>query len=86
MDDALDRGAEAASNRPAGTTLTAREKRGREPAGRGTVNQEIADRLVISIRTAQGHVENILRKLGLSSRAQVAAWVVSPRAAGADSQ
>jgi DNA-binding NarL/FixJ family response regulator len=31
---------------------------------------------VIAERTAQGHVENILTKLGFNSRTQVAAWVV----------
>jgi non-specific serine/threonine protein kinase len=35
---------------------------------------------VISHRTAQGHVEHILRKLGFSSRAQVAAWVAERQA------
>ncbi|RYY42051.1 MAG: hypothetical protein EON53_16815, partial [Actinomycetales bacterium] len=39
----------------------------------------IAARLVISQRTAQGHVEHILSKLGFTSRAQVAAWVVEER-------
>jgi predicted ATPase len=38
-------------------------------------NKEIAARLVISQRTAEGHVERILTKLGFSSRAEVAAWV-----------
>ena len=51
--------------------------------GQGLSNQEIADRLVISIRTAQGHVENILRKLGFSP-AQVAAWIVTRSHAAAD--
>ncbi|QIK67741.1 LuxR family transcriptional regulator [Nocardioides sp. HDW12B] len=55
--------------------LTTREREVAALLGEGLSNQEIADRLVISIRTAQGHVENILRKLGLSSRAQVAARV-----------
>ncbi len=41
----------------------------------GLTNQAIATRLVISLRTAQGHVEHILAKLGFTSRAQVAAWV-----------
>jgi len=30
---------------------------------------------VISPRTVDGHVENILSKLGFGSRAQIAAWV-----------
>jgi non-specific serine/threonine protein kinase len=31
---------------------------------------------VLSERTAEGHVSNILGKLGFTSRAQIAAWVV----------
>ena len=45
----------------------------------GLSNPEIAARLVISVRTAQGHVENILRKLGFSSRSLIAAWVTQRR-------
>jgi predicted ATPase/DNA-binding CsgD family transcriptional regulator len=41
----------------------------------GLSNREIAARLVIAKRTADGHVERILSKLGFSSRAQVAAWM-----------
>lgn len=41
----------------------------------GLSNREVADRLVISRRTAEGHVHRILRKLGFDSRAQIAAWV-----------
>ncbi len=40
---------------------------------RGRSNKEIAAALVISQRTAEGHVERILTKLGFTSRAQVAA-------------
>jgi DNA-binding CsgD family transcriptional regulator len=40
----------------------------------GLSNAEIARRLVISCKTAAVHVSNILSKLGMSSRAQVAAW------------
>nr|WP_271209706.1 protein kinase [Rhodococcus wratislaviensis]GLK34419.1 hypothetical protein GCM10017611_12660 [Rhodococcus wratislaviensis] len=54
-------------------------KREREVAGliaEGLTNKEIAARLVISPRTAQGHVEHLLTKLGFTSRTQVAAWFV----------
>jgi predicted ATPase/DNA-binding CsgD family transcriptional regulator len=54
--------------------LTARE---REVAGLlavGLTNREIGERLVISERTAEGHVEHLRTKLGYSSRAQIAAW------------
>ena len=43
----------------------------------GRSNKEIAAELVISQRTAEGHVERILTKLGFTSRAQVAAWVAA---------
>ena len=56
--------------------LTARETDVAELVAQGLSNKEIAESLVISHRTAQGHVENILRKLGFSSRTQVAAWMV----------
>ena len=48
----------------------------------GLTNKEIAARLVISPRTAQGHVEHLLTKLGFSSRAQIAAWVVESQNMG----
>lgn len=40
----------------------------------GRSNKAIADELVISIRTVEGHVRNILAKLGLATRAEVPAW------------
>jgi DNA-binding CsgD family transcriptional regulator len=42
----------------------------------GDTNQEIADTLFISLRTAQTHVTNILRKVGVDSRAELAAYAV----------
>ncbi|KAF0963186.1 protein kinase domain-containing protein [Rhodococcus sp. T7] len=56
--------------------LTKRELQVADLIAEGLTNQAIADRLVISPRTAQGHVEHILAKLGFTSRTQVAAWVV----------
>ncbi|MGW5147254.1 protein kinase domain-containing protein [Rhodococcus koreensis] len=58
------------------TRLTKRERQVAALIAEGLTNQAIADRLVISPRTAQGHVEHILAKLGFTSRTQVAAWVV----------
>ncbi|MFI7167073.1 protein kinase [Rhodococcus erythropolis] len=45
----------------------------------GLTNKEIAARLVISSRTAQGHVEHLLVKLGFTSRTQIAAWFVESK-------
>ena len=42
----------------------------------GLTNREIGQRLFISERTVDGHLEHIREKLDVSSRAQVAAWVV----------
>ncbi|MGW5385338.1 protein kinase domain-containing protein [Nocardia sp. NPDC003963] len=62
----------------AGTTaaLTRREREVAALVARGLSNKQIATELVVSPRTAQGHVENILTKLGFTSRAQIAAWIV----------
>ncbi|KAF0956799.1 protein kinase domain-containing protein [Rhodococcus sp. T7] len=56
--------------------LTKRERQVADLVAEGLTNQAIANRLVISPRTAQGHVEHILTKLGFTSRTQIAAWVV----------
>jgi DNA-binding NarL/FixJ family response regulator len=39
-------------------------------------NREIAERLLISERTVDKHVQNILNRLGLRSRTQAATWAV----------
>ncbi|MFE3260138.1 protein kinase [Nocardia sp. NPDC059091] len=54
--------------------LTKRERQVADLVAEGLTNRAIASRLVISQRTAQGHVEHILAKLGFTSRAQIAAW------------
>jgi predicted ATPase/DNA-binding CsgD family transcriptional regulator len=61
-------------------SLTRREREIAELITRGLSNKEIARHLVISPRTAEGHIEHILTKLGFTSRAQVAAWVAEHRA------
>ncbi|MFI7190226.1 protein kinase domain-containing protein [Nocardia nova] len=69
---------EARSNAPLPhpiARLTKRERQIAELVARGLTNRAIAARLVISPRTAEGHVEHILTKLGFTSRAQVAAWI-----------
>jgi DNA-binding CsgD family transcriptional regulator len=55
--------------------LTRREWEVARLLATGRTNRAIADMLVVSPRTVDGHVERILAKLGFRSRAQVAAWV-----------
>ncbi|MFI5551063.1 LuxR C-terminal-related transcriptional regulator [Streptomyces sp. NPDC051738] len=62
-----------------GVHLTRRETEVAELVAQGLANQQIADRLVIARRTAEGHVERILGKLGFSNRSQIAAWVAAQR-------
>jgi DNA-binding CsgD family transcriptional regulator len=59
--------------------LTAREEEVAALLGQGLSNKEIANCLVIAQRTAETHVENVLVKLGLTSRSQVAAGVAEHR-------
>ncbi|RYE42449.1 MAG: protein kinase [Hyphomicrobiales bacterium] len=73
---ALGEAAPAPATAGADSPLTARERQVADLVAGGLTNREIADQLVISPRTAQGHVEHILSKLGFTSRTQVAAWVV----------
>ena len=63
--------------------LTRREREVVALIGRGMSNRQIAQELVIAERTAEHHVENILSKLGLESRTQVATWAVEHGAPGA---
>ena len=42
----------------------------------GKINREIAEVLVVSERTVESHVGNIMFKLGVHSRRQIAAWAV----------
>ncbi len=62
---------------PRRETLTRREREVAALIAEGLTNREIANRLVISQRTAESHVDHILVKLGFNTRAQVASWFES---------
>jgi DNA-binding CsgD family transcriptional regulator len=55
--------------------LSPREREVAVLVARGLTNRQLANELVISTRTADHHVANILAKLGLDTRAQIAGWV-----------
>jgi DNA-binding CsgD family transcriptional regulator/tetratricopeptide (TPR) repeat protein len=56
--------------------LTPREREVAALVARGLTNREIAAELVIAERTADTHVSNLLGKLGMKTRSQIAAWAV----------
>ncbi|SEM02464.1 ATP-binding protein [Rhodococcus maanshanensis] len=60
--------------------LTRREREVATLVAQGLSNKAIAQQLVISQRTAEGHVEKVRAKLGFTTRAQIAAWVVARNA------
>jgi pimeloyl-ACP methyl ester carboxylesterase len=55
-------------------TLTARQAEVAALIAEGATNREIAERLGIDERSAEGHVERIRVRLGFRSRAQIASW------------
>jgi non-specific serine/threonine protein kinase len=61
--------------------LSAREQQVAMLVARGLSNPQIARELGIGDRTVQTHVGNVLAKLGLDSRVQIAAWVTEHRLA-----
>jgi predicted ATPase/DNA-binding CsgD family transcriptional regulator len=62
------------------STLTRREREVAVHLAKGLSNKEIAAQLFVSVRTAEGHVESILKKLDCTSRAQAAALIVTASA------
>ncbi len=56
--------------------LTAREREVAVLIAQGQTNRAIAEQLVLSERTVEGHVTNILTKLGGTTRTQIATWAI----------
>jgi DNA-binding CsgD family transcriptional regulator/sugar lactone lactonase YvrE len=54
--------------------LTPRQQEVTALLAAGLTNREIAERLFVAERTAEGHVEQIRQKLGLRSRTQIVTW------------
>jgi non-specific serine/threonine protein kinase len=67
------------------TVLTAREREVAELIAEGLSDRQIASRLMISVRTAETHAQNILAKLGYRSRTRIASWVAQQHVTGQDS-
>jgi DNA-binding CsgD family transcriptional regulator len=56
--------------------LTARELEIVDLIAEGLTNREIAQRLIISTRTVESHVDHIKTKLGFARRARIVAWAL----------
>jgi predicted ATPase/DNA-binding CsgD family transcriptional regulator len=69
--------AAAAPERAGAELLGKREAEVARLVAEGLSNKQIGARLFISERTVDGHLRNILNKLGFNSRAQIAAWMAS---------
>ena len=57
--------------------LTAREVEVVRLLASGQTNQEIAEELVVSVRTVERHIANIYRKLGARGRAHATAYALT---------
>jgi two-component system response regulator NreC len=74
VEDFLERGSVDTS--PAGTRLTPREQQVLTHIAEGDTNREIAEALVISVKTVDRHRENIMRKLDLHSRIALVKYAI----------
>lgn len=73
LSDALGASTHGPVQRPGG--LTEREIEVARLVGQLLTNQQIADRLFLSVRTVESHVRSALAKLGLTRRAELARWI-----------
>ncbi|MFN2517859.1 MAG: response regulator transcription factor, partial [Jatrophihabitantaceae bacterium] len=69
---------------PTDQPLTARQFEVAELVAQGLTNREIAERLTLSERTAENHVQHIMTKLGLPNRSGIAVWVTQRKLSTAD--
>jgi len=63
--------------------LSRREMEVATLVAQGLTNAEIAERLVVSVRTVESHLDHVYTRLGLSSRVALAQWVTIGQAAPA---
>ena len=61
-------------SRAGDSPLSPRELEVARLVGQGLTNKQIGQKLYVSERTAENHVQHILTKLGLRNRSQIAAW------------
>lgn len=69
-------GLETAVRRPRPAGLTGRQVEVLRLVARGLTNRQVADRLVISTRTAEHHVQDVYTRIGVSTRAGAALFAM----------
>jgi DNA-binding NarL/FixJ family response regulator len=79
MDDWVDLQHATRLGRRALPVLTPRQREIARLIACGRTNRQIAQELVITVGTAANHVAQVLDRLGLENRAQLAAWAVEHR-------
>ena len=70
------RRAEEPAEEPPGSTLTERETEVLRMVAKGMSYRQIAERLVLSHRTVQNHVQNTLRKLQMHNRVELTRYAI----------
>jgi predicted ATPase/DNA-binding CsgD family transcriptional regulator len=71
---------------PPAPALSRREREVADLVAQGMTNRGIAERLFLSPRTVESHVQHVLDKLGLDRRAQIATWVTARRHHGGETE
>jgi serine/threonine-protein kinase PknK len=74
-DELMDEALRDADHARAGL-LSSRELEVADLIAQGLTNREIAQRLTISMRTVESHVDHIKRKLGFGRRVRIVAWAL----------
>jgi len=64
------------ADEPSPSVLTPRERELLHHIASGDTNKQIAEKLVIAENTVKNHIKNILEKLGVDNRVQLAAYAV----------
>jgi non-specific serine/threonine protein kinase len=65
--------------------LTPREREAAVLVAQGKSNREIAETMVVRVKTVETYITRILNKLGFDSRVQIATWAVQVGLAELDS-
>ena len=76
-DDPLPARTPRSARRPRAQPLSAREQQIAALIAQGLRDRQIAAALVLSEHTVHAHVRNLLAKLGVASRTQIAVWVAT---------